>query len=208
MELSYRVKESSYRNLKENTILLSPLNGVVTARNYDQGDMYSMSSPLFVVQQINPIKVLVSVSEKDYSYLKKGVKVEITPEALPGKTFTGSVVRVHPTVDATTHTVTAEVHIPNKDSQLRPGMYAGAKVVFGTNSRILVPDTAVQKIQGSGQKSVYVLGEDNTVSVRLVEVGRHLGSNYEVLSGLQAGEKVVVNGQSTLRAGTKVEVLK
>ena len=87
-------------------------------------------------------------------------------------------------------------------------MYAGAKVIFGTASRILVPDTAVQKIQGSGQKSVYVLGEDNTVSVRLVEVGRHLGSNYEVLSGLQAGEKVVVNGQSTLRAGTKVEVLK
>ena len=96
VELSYRVKESSYRNLKENTILLSPLNGVVTARNYDQGDMYSMSSPLFVVQQINPIKVLVSVSEKDYSYLKKGVKVEITPEALPGKTFTGSVVRILP----------------------------------------------------------------------------------------------------------------
>ena len=208
VELSYKVKESSCRNLRENTILLSPLNGVVTARNYDQGDMYSMSSPLFVVQQINPIKVLVSVSEKDYSNLKKGVKVEITPEALPGKSFTGSVVRVHPTIDPATHTVTAEVHIPNKDAQLRPGMYAGAKVIFGTASRILVPDTAVQKIQGSGQKSVYVLGEDNIVSVRLVEVGRHIGSNYEVLSGLNAGEKVVVNGQSTLRAGTKVEVLK
>ena len=117
-------------------------------------------------------------------------------------------VRVHPTIDPATHTVTAEVHIPNKDAQLRPGMYAGAKVIFGTASRILVPDTAVQKIQGSGQKSVYVLGEDNIVSVRLVEVGRHIGSNYEVLSGLNAGEKVVVNGQSTLRAGTKVEVLK
>lgn len=208
VELSYKVKKSSYENLLTNTILKSPLKGVVTARSYDRGDMYAMASPLFVVQQIDPMKALVAVSEKDYSFLKKGVKVEFAPEALPGKTFSGQVSRVYPTVDPATHTVLAEVLIPNAKYELRPGMYAGAKIIFGHDSRIVVPDTAVQKQQGSGRRTVFILEPDSTVSIRVVEIGRHMGSSYEILSGINEGEQVVVNGQSALRAGTKVEVIR
>ena len=206
-ELNFKVRESACRNLRDNTVLKSPLDGVITARGYDQGDMYSMSSPLFVVQQINPLKALVSVSEKDYSLLKKGVKAEIVTEALPGRTFAGQVALIHPTIDPATHTVTAEIHIPNAARELRPGMYGSAKVIFGSASRILIPDSAIVKQQGSGVKAVFILGADNAVTMRVVELGRHLDDKYEVLGGLEEGETVITSGQGALRNGTKVNVL-
>lgn len=208
VELQYKVANTTYENLLTNTVLESPLDGVVTARNYDQGDMYAMSSPLYVVQQINPMKALVSVSEKDYSLLKKGVKVEFTPEALSGKTYVGEVSRVYPTIDATTHTVTAEVSISNPKYELRPGMYSNARVIFGKISAIIVPDSAIQKQQGSGVRTVYVLNGDNTVDLRIVEIGRHIGDKYVITGGVNEGETVVVSGQSSLRSGIKVEVIK
>lgn len=207
IELQYKVANTTYENLLTNTILKSPLNGVVSARNYDEGDMYTMSAPLYVVQQINPIKALVAVSEKNYSLLKKGIEVEFTPEALNGKTYVGKVTRIHPTVDATTHTIVAEVTIDNPKFELRPGMYSSARVIFSQGDAIVVPDTAVLKQQGSGVRTVYVLKADGTVELRIVEVGRHIGSEYVILSGVQAGEKVVVSGQSLLRSGIKVEVI-
>lgn len=207
IELQYKVANTTYENLLTNTILKSPLNGVVSARNYDEGDMYTMSAPLYVVQQINPIKALVAVSEKNYSLLKKGIKVEFTPEALNGKKYIGEVTRIHPTVDATTHTIVAEVTIDNPKFELRPGMYSSARVIFSQGDAIVVPDTAVLKQQGSGVRTVYVLKADGTVELRIVEVGRHIGSEYVILSGVQAGEKVVVSGQSLLRSGIKVEVI-
>ena len=207
IELQYKVANTTYENLLTNTILKSPLNGVVSARNYDEGDMYTMSAPLYVVQQINPIKAFVAVSEKNYSLLKKGIEVEFTPEALNGKTFVGKVTRIHPTVDAATHTIVAEVTINNPKFELRPGMYSSARVIFSKGDAIVVPDTAVLKQQGSGVRTVYVLKADGTVELRIVELGRHIGSEYVILSGVQAGEKVIVSGQSLLRSGIKVEVI-
>lgn len=207
IELQYKVANTTYENLLTNTILKSPLNGVVSARNYDEGDMYTMSAPLYVVQQINPIKAFVAVSEKNYSLLKKGIEVEFTPEALNGKTYVGKVTRIHPTVDATTHTIVAEVTIDNPKFELRPGMYSSARVIFSQGDAIVVPDTAVLKQQGSGVRTVYVLKADGTVELRIVEIGRHIGSEYVILSGVQAGEKVIVSGQSLLRSGIKVEVI-
>lgn len=207
LEMTYKVRKSAYENLRDNTVLESPLEGVVSARNYDEGDMYSMSSPLYIVQQINPLKALVAVSESDYSLLKNGERVEISTDALPGKTFEGKVARIYPTIDATTHTVTAEVHVPNKDRVLRPGMYAAAKVIFGSESRIVLPDAAIVKQQGSAVRYVYVLDKNNVTSIKNVTVGRHNGSSYEILSGVEEGDRVVTSGQSALKSGIKVNVV-
>ena len=206
LELAFNVSKSSYQNLLDNTILRAPVSGVVSARNYDRGDMYTMSSPLYVVQQITPVKVLVGVSEADYSRVKKGDKVSITADALPGKTFTGSVSRVYPVIDPASHTVKVEILIPNADRLVRPGMYVRATINMGDRDSIVVPDAAVIKQQGSGQRQVYVLGDDNTVSLKLVTLGRHFGMNYEVISGLEDGDRVVTGGQAGLKSGVKVEV--
>lgn len=207
MQLSYNVSNSQYQNLVENTILRSPLTGVVTARNYDVGDMYAMSQPIFVVQQISPVKLLVAMSETDYTKVKKGDEVDITADAIPGRTFVGKINRIYPVIDPASHTFTAEVVVPNSDRVLRPGMFARAKVTFAVNHSIVVPDIAIVKQQGSGQKSVFVLNGDNTVTSRIVTLGRHTGSEYEVLEGLSEGEKVVTKGHTSLRNGSEVNVI-
>nr|MCR5518972.1 efflux RND transporter periplasmic adaptor subunit [Bacteroidales bacterium] len=192
-ELNYKVSKSSYDNLLENTILRSPISGVVTARNYDRGDMYGMASPIFTVQQIVPVKILVGISEADYTKVRKGDKVSLTVDALPGKSFSGSIRRIYPTVDPMTHTVNVEVQVPNTNRELRPGMYAKVNVNFGSSRNIVVPDAAVVRLQGSGQRNVFVV--ENGVAVqKAVSLGRHFDGQYEILSGIEVGEMVVVKG--------------
>ena len=206
VELNYKVSKSTYDNLVENTILRSPITGVVTARYYDRGDMYGMASPIFTVQQITPVKILVGISEGDYTKVSKGDKVTLSVDALPGKTFDGTIKRIYPTIDPMTHTVNVEVQVPNTDRQLRPGMYAKVNVTFGHNRSIVVPDAAVVRLQGSGQRNVFVV--ENGVAVQKeVTLGRHFDGQYEILSGIEEGEQVVVKGGSALRNGAQVEVI-
>ena len=206
IEMTYKVSKTSYENLLENSILTSPIDGVVTARNYDVGDMYAMSAPLFTVEQIKPVKLLVAVSESDYSKIKKGDDAVITADAVPGKTFYGKVTRLYPTVDPATRTVTVEVQVANNYNTLRPGMFTRVKLNFGTNKSVVIPDVAVVKQQGSGERFVYVLNSDGTVNYQPVVLGRRLGAEYEVLEGIQDGAKVVTGGQLRLKDGIKVVV--
>ena len=207
LELAHKVNQSTYDNLLENTVLRAPISGVVTARNYDRGDLYAMAQPIYTVQQITPVKILVGVSESDYTKVKKGDKVEVGADALPGKSYTGSVVRLYPVMDAATHTFNVEVRIANERRELRPGMYARVKVNFGSSESVVVPDAAIVKQQGSGQRSVYVVGEDNTVTLRNVTLGRHFDGKYQILEGLEAGETVVTKGHTALKSGVKVEII-
>ena len=179
---------------------------MVTARNYDVGDMYAMSAPIFTVEQISPVKLLVGVSETDYTKVHQGDAVTIAADALPGQTFEGTINRIYPTVDPATRTFTVEVKVENADKVLRPGMFARATVTFGINNSIIIPDVAVVKQQGSGERFVYVLNEDGTVSYTKVTLGRRLGAEYEVLEGLTDGAKVVTGGQIRLKDGVKVIV--
>ena len=206
IEMSYNVAKAQTENLLENTVLRSPVNGVVTARNYDAGDMYAMASPIYTVEQIKPVKLLVGISESDYTKVKKGDSVQITADAIPGTTFYGKIEKIYPTIDPTTRTFTVEVVVSNNYNTLRPGMFARATVNFGSNHNVVIPDVAVVKQQGSGERFVYVLNQDNTVTYQKVELGRRMGTEYEVLSGIEDGTKIVTGGQIRLKDGVKVIV--
>ena len=130
----------------------------------------------------------------------------ITADALPGEEFVGTINRIYPTVDPSTRTFTVEVKVANADKKLRPGMFARATVTFGLNNSIIIPDVAVVKQQGSGERFVYVLNSDGTVSYTKVVLGRRLGAEYEVLEGLSDGAKVVTGGQIRLKDGVNVVV--
>ena len=206
VELAYNVAKSQVANLEENTVLRSPINGVVTARNYDAGDMYAMSAPIYTVEQIKPVKLLVGISESDYTKVKKGDSVEIKADALPDLTFNGKIDKIYPTIDAATRTFLTEVVVSNNYSTLRPGMFARVTVDFGSNSNVVIPDVAVVKQQGSGERFVYVLNEDGTVTYQKVVLGTRMGTEYEVLEGLSDGAKIVTGGQIRLKDGIKVTV--
>ena len=206
VELAYNVAKTQVENLEENTVLCSPIDGVVTARNYDAGDMYAMASPIYTVEQIKPVKLLVGISESDYSKVKKGDSVEITADAVPGKTFYGKIGKIYPTVDPATRTFTVEVVVDNNYSTLRPGMFSRVTVDFGSNNNVVIPDVAVVKQQGSGERFVYVLNADNTVTYRKIVLGRRMGTEYEVLEGLSDGDRIVTGGMIRLKDGIKVIV--
>lgn len=205
-KLSLNITKKTYYNLAENTYLRSPINGVVTARNYDKGDMYSMTQPIFVVEQIQPVKMLVNVSESLFTQVNKGMLFDVTADAYPGEVFQGKVNLIYPTINANTHTFPVEVIVENKDQKLRPGMFARVSANFGTNHHIVVPDVAVVKQMGSGEHFIYVLQADNTVKYTLVETGKRMGNKYEIISGLNEGDKVVTEGQVRLKDGVKVTV--
>ena len=206
IELAYNVAKTQVDNLRENTILRSPIDGVVTARNYDAGDLYGMSAPIYTVEQIVPVKLLVGISESDYTKVKKGDAIEITADAIPGKVFYGKVEKIYPTIDPATRTFTVEVVVDNKYKTLRPGMFARVAVNFGSNNNVVVPDVAVVKQQGSGERFIYVLNEDGTVTYQKVVLGRRMGAEYEVLEGLKDGARIVTGGQIRLKDGVKVTV--
>ena len=206
--LAYEVSKKSYANLLENTILTSPISGIITARNYDEGDMYAMAQPLFVVQNITPVKMLINISESNYSKVKKGMEVELVADAFPDETFKGKVNLVYPTIDPRSHTFPVEIIVDNKNEKLRPGMFTRVTINYGNNFRVVVPDSAVLKQVGADDKYVYVLNEDNTVTYTPVKLGVRMGNRYEIISGLNDGDVIVTSGQTRLKNNIEVEVVK
>lgn len=200
------VLKTQAAQLGENAQLVAPISGVVTARNYDDGDMYA-AQPVLTIEQINPVKLLINVSEVYYKQVSTGMPVDITLDAYSDDVFTGKVTIVYPSINATTHTFPVEITISNPDQKVRPGMFARATINFGDEQHVVVPDMAVVKQIGAGDRYVYVY-KDGKVSYNKVELGRQIGNTYEIISGVNDGDMVVVAGQSKLANGREVEVIK
>ncbi len=205
IKTQYDVAVDGLSNLDKNTKLLSPINGVVTQRNFDNGDL-TMGQPILTVMQLQPVKIMVNISEEFYPKTKVGDPVDITLDIYDGKVFRGKISLIYPTIDPATRTFSAQVSIPNSDLKLRPGMFAKAVVNFGAKERVVIPDKSVIKQSGTNDRYVYIL-DGNTVVYTKVILGRREGTVYEVLSGVEAGQKVVIAGQSKLSDKAKVEVV-
>ena len=201
---SLGASQRSMQTVQENTILRSPISGVVTARNYDAGDL--PAGPILTVQQMNPLKVIVNVNEEEFPKVRIGMPVSITFDAVPGETFNGSVYTINPEIDQATRTFKVEVTISNGAGKVSAGMFARVKFNYGTVNHIVVPDRAVVKMQGAGTRYVFVYNPNGTVRYVEVKLGQRLGDRYEILSGLSSGDRVVIAGQSRLTDGTKVQL--
>lgn len=197
--------ERTLRNVRENTVLTSPISGVITARNYDPGDMTG-SLPILTVARTQPVKIVINVSESELSKVRRGMPAIVSFDTYGDEIFNGNVTLVSPTVDNASRTFGVEVTLPNADNRVLPGMFGRVQLSLGTARHVVVPDKAVVKQPGSGNHYVYVYNTDNTVSYNKVELGQRLGDSYELLSGVEPGSKVVVSGQARLSNGAKVKV--
>lgn len=205
------VTREATNNLKENIELRSPINGVVTGRYYDAGDMFSLSpnasgaSGVLTVMQINPLKVIIDVSEQYFTAVKSGMGVDIKVDLFPDKVFNGKVTLIYPAINTDTRTFTVEVSIPNPDNELRPGMFSRTTLNFGKVRGVMVNDLAIQKQIGTNEKYLFVVKGDK-VERRIVKTGRTIGNFTNILSGVEPGEQIVVSGISKLADGTEVEI--
>lgn len=205
-QTALEIARTSFKNLEENTRLISPVSGIITARNYDSGDMFMTGKdPLLTVEQITPVKLLINVSETLFAKIKNGMDVKIQLDVYGDEVFHGKVSLVYPTIDPQTRTFAVELKIPNTDQRVRPGMFARVTMSFGIQNNVVVPDRAIIKQPGSGDRFVYVY-KDGKVSYNKINLGRRLGAEYEVLSGVANGDMVVISGQSRLNNGAEVEV--
>lgn len=201
------IAQQTYNNLATNTILRSPISGVVTKKNYDNGDMTSPQLPVVVIEQISPVTATINVSEQHYTKLRRGMKVHLTVDAIADATYEARVSNIFPTIDTRTHTVAVEIEIANKDSKLRPGMYSRVRLDFGTKPATLVPDKAVQRLVGSGVRFVYVCDGGKAI-YREIQIGGQYGDKYEVLSGIEAGTQVITSAVGAISNGSAVQLSK
>ncbi|MDR0866049.1 MAG: efflux RND transporter periplasmic adaptor subunit [Candidatus Symbiothrix sp.] len=199
------VLTTAIKNIEDNTKLKSPISGVITARNYDNGDVFAQK-PILTVEQLNPVKAVINVSEAYFSRVKTGMPVAIKLDVYGEEVFDGKVSLVYPTIDAMSHTFGVEVAINNGNLRVRPGMYGRVSLNFGSKQSIVIPDAAVQKQAGANDKYIFTV-ENGVAKYHKVELGQRMGENYEILSGLNNGDVVVTAGQTRLIDGTPVEII-
>jgi membrane fusion protein (multidrug efflux system) len=194
------------RKKYEDTAVRAPYAGEITQRFVSPGDYVRTGQPLFVLMATQRLRLKLQVPETHYARLQPGQTVEVRLDALPGRTVTGRVYRVNPAVDPATRTVPVEVLIENADGQVRPGMFAHARLHLGMEApMVTLPVSALQAVPGGVQK-VYIV-EGDRVRERAVEVAFYVGDWVVLRSGVRPGEQVVAPVPATIWDGMTVRVV-
>ncbi len=204
MKTSLDIQIEVAENLKKNIELTSPISGVVTARFTEEGNLFA-NQPIVNIAQIDTVKVTVEISEIYFTSVKPNSTVVFESSIYPGEQFKGYVSLIYPTLDPATRTFTVEVTVPNKSLKLRPGMHATAIFTLGSKSGVLIPDVAIQKQIGTADSFIYVV-KNGVAERRTVIKGKGYGSQVDILSGVEAGEEVVITAFSRISNGTKLTI--
>ncbi len=187
----------------------APFDGVITARNIDPGSLVQADSPtttreLFHLMRTDIVRVWVNVPQTFSTVVQAGQAASVYRREDPTRTFTGKVARTADALDPNTRTLLTEVHVPNPDNILRPGMYLQVKFTFDRNVfPVVIPSAAV--VIRSQAPTVGVLDVNHAIHYRTVRLGRDYGATVEVTAGLFPGEIVAVHPGDDLPEGTVVE---
>jgi RND family efflux transporter MFP subunit len=188
--------------------VLAPFAGVITKRNVDVGDLIDAGGgagrALFVLAQTDPLRVYVNVPQSYAQLVKPGQHVVVTQTELRGSGFKGEIVRTSASIDATSRTMQVEIALPNKDGVLLPGAFVQVALELLPSGVMTIPTNALM-IRAEGTR-VAAVGADGRVQLRAVRVGRNYGESIEILDGVAAGERLVLNPPDSLNEGDEVSV--
>ena len=190
------------RTVEGFTRIRAPFDGVVTAKYADPGTLATPGTPLVAVEDIRRFRLEVSVDESQIAGVRLGESVPVQLDAFGNETMTGKVVQIVPAADPASRSFTVKVELP-VDARLRSGLFGRAQFTQGQRQAILVPRTAV--IERGQLQGVYVVGPDQVASLRYVTLGNAAGAQIEVLSGLQAGDRVVLEPGARELDGRRIE---
>ena len=179
----------------------SPTTGIVIGRSVNPGQVVSAGMDLFVVTDLGSVWVIGDLYEKDFAQVRVGSSATISIPAMPERSLRGRVAYIDPRVDLATRTAKVRVEVPNRDGQLRLGMFVTLSFQTGLSRPVtLVPRAAIQTV---GERAVVYTpaeGEEGKFTERTVKLGTPVGEFVQVLDGLKPGEKVVTDGSFFLRA--------
>jgi RND family efflux transporter MFP subunit len=188
----------------------APFDGVLTRRNVDPGALINAGAgaagrELFDVARVDPLRVFTSVPQAYAPSIKVGEKTAITLQEFPGEKFVATIARTAESIDPNTRTLLTEVDVPNKDERLLPGSFGEVHFAVGTNvNKVTVPVNAMLfRAQGA---QVAVVGPDNKIQLRQINIGRDYGTTLEILDGVSPDDQVVVNPSDSLEEGQQVNV--
>jgi RND family efflux transporter MFP subunit len=188
----------------ENSMVVSPVSGIIASRSVTAGEFVSNSSAAVVVVNIDKVEINSGLMEDEINFVKQGQEVEVTVTAVSSKPFKGKVTKISPSADAKTKVYPIWVAIDNPDRVLKPGMFAEIRLQTRQREGVLaVPAEAV--VERSGQKAVYVAQGDVAVE-RKVKVGVSEGGKAEITEGLKGEEMVIVTGLQSLKNGQPISL--
>ena len=202
----YNSTKEQLEFLEKNTYVKAPFSGVIAAKNYEDGELYS-GQPILVLTQIDKLKALVAVPESYFPKFKAGMKLTLTSEIYPDQEFPATVEVVYPTIDPTSHTFQVKIVIPNGKNLLRPGMYVTTTIGLGKAKTIVAPYQAVEKLVGANDRYVFI--NENGRAKRVgVELGQRFDQDIEIISPeIVDGVEMVTIGQHKLVDGVKLNVV-
>jgi RND family efflux transporter MFP subunit len=203
------IMQATVNNLSENVELRSPIDGIVTSKLYNQGELFSAAtgkSTILKVMDLTPLKVNINVSSEYFPIVKKGSKVKVYFDIYNDEVFDGVISLIYPTIDPVTRNFVVEVSLPNRDLRARPGMFCRVSLNFGTLKHVVVDDLAIVRQVGTNDKYIFV-AKDGIVSKLKVETGHQLGKKVEITtSNIADDADVVVAGQTKLLDGSKIKI--
>jgi membrane fusion protein (multidrug efflux system) len=214
MKSQVETTELVLKNLEENTLMRAPHDGIITGKYYNDGELFSPTpntpagkAALISMIQVDPVKVIVNLSETYLPLVKEGIEARITSDVYPGQTFTGTIFRIHPTVNEGTRTFTVEVKVPNHEEKLRPGMFARVTLKLGEKEALVVP--AISVLQTTGTNERYVMLNDNGFAKKvIVQIVNRYDDQLEIASSqIHGGEQLIYAGQSSVEQGDPVTVV-
>jgi len=202
VEAQYLVNKRNYENAKQLTFIEAPFSGTIVDIKVNVGDNVNKDAPLFTIAQLHKMRVKIWITEKEINQIKKGLTAEMV---FGGKTYTGTVVDKSLALDPAKQAFYAEVEFDNSKRELKSGVTVEIEVLIYQNPKaIIIPRNIV--MSDDGGQYVFV-DKDSVAEKRYVTNGQESGVNYEISSGLQVGDKLVVNGGSQLTDGAKIKVI-
>jgi RND family efflux transporter MFP subunit len=199
-----------FQTMVSYTQIVAPFDGVVTHRYADPGTLIQAGTasdtqalPLVRVSDNYRLRLDFPVTVDYVKDVQLGDSVEVRVDSLNGKTFAGKISRFTHDVDDNTRTMMTEIEVPNPNLELIPGMYA--TVVLDVEKHLQVLAVPTEAVSGEKNPTVYVVNHDNQIEERAVKLGLETSDKYEILSGLNEGDLVVIGNRAGFQAGQKVE---